>query len=293
MTFANLFKRTRIYLNRLHTCCSLTIQAYKLFDSGVWAKGAIGAANAGEAVTKVQSNEAVGGPRVVQEAPTDSSHVFPAQDKTYEQDQLSAMDFVWKAELHSFSLDVTKELAQTGGGAAGHGSIPGRLYQANTDRWLDILRHVKFPTPQYDPLYELLVIHALGRVGHFTEPADAGHNGHSGSHHSGGGAQRYSVAQLLRDIERTIDGTGDQARRAALQATWLPIAHGVAAVDRGDFATALSFLKGPMDASVLPKIGAGTCALCTENDFLSMKQNFGVLVCWRSYLLVIVTERRM
>jgi len=231
----------------------LVSQAYRIFDTHVWLKGSLGVGNAAGTTTRSAPYvppEAVDSEGHKLLAPP-SKHAFPNQDKTYEQDQLSAMDFLWKAELHSFTApemvaSLRNPSAVTPACAGSSLSVnlsPGALQQlqANDTRWLDILHHVKFPTAHYDPLFDVLVLHALGRCGWYQPNTST----------ASPSSVRYTVEQMISDIEQAVKQTGDPQRRMALEQSWLPVCYGVAAADRGEFDVALRHLQPVMDGSVL------------------------------------------
>lgn len=82
--------------------------------------------------------------------PLDPDLNFLKQDQTDSQDQLNALGLLWKMELRL-------------GIAAG---TPGGYRSAELDqRWANVISKITIPTPHWDPLFDILLIHGLGRVG--------------------------------------------------------------------------------------------------------------------------------
>lgn len=127
--------------------------------------------------------------------PIDDGRAFQRTDRSDVQDQLGALGLLLKFELRRGMYSDDNPLAS---------------------RWPNVLQHVVLPVRVLDPLHDVLVVHALVRLGRLDE-ADTAVN---------------------TTMHEYVEEQQDAARRNDLAVQWLGYARGVLAAGRGDWGTA-------------------------------------------------------
>ena len=125
----------------------------------------------------------------------DDGRAFQRTDRADVQDQLGALGLLLKYELRRGLYKEDNPLAS---------------------RWANVLEHLVLPVCVLDPLHDVLVVHALVRLGRLNEAETA-------------------VNTTMREY---VESQQDETRRNDLALQWLGYARGVLAAGRGDWQTA-------------------------------------------------------
>jgi tetratricopeptide (TPR) repeat protein len=131
--------------------------------------------------------------------PVNDDRAFACTDRLDVQDQLGALGLLLKYELRRNKYGQQNPLAS---------------------RWASVVEYVALPVRSLDPLHDVLVVHALTRLGRFDEAETA-------------------VNTTMRDY---IELQQEAARRDDLTVQWLGYARGVLAAGRGDWAGAADLI---------------------------------------------------
>lgn len=132
--------------------------------------------------------------------PVDDGRAFARTDRSDVQDQLGALGLLLKYELRREKYGEENPLVL---------------------RWANVLEYVVLPVRSLDPLHDVLVVHALTRLGRLDEAEAA-------------------VNTTMREY---VEAQQDAARRDALTVQWLGYARGVLAAGRGDWSAAADLIS--------------------------------------------------
>lgn len=136
--------------------------------------------------------------------------IFPKNDKKNMQDQLAAIDLLWKLEIRNKNYTTEGEEV---------------IRREEFDqRWKNLAGYVISRTDQhYDPLFDLLVLHTLGRSGH-----------------------KDIAGKMVEGMEKHAGNT-PLPRRQDLEEVWLPLAKAVIASNDQNFAETARMLQGLLE----------------------------------------------
>ncbi|CAA0121329.1 Uncharacterised protein [Halioglobus japonicus] len=132
-------------------------------------------------------------------APVGDGRAFARTDRADVQDQLGALGLLLKYELRRAVYGVDNPVAS---------------------RWASVLEYVALPVRSLDPLHDVLVVHALVRLGRLDEA-------------------EVAVNTTMREY---VEAQQDVSRRNDLTVQWLGYARGVLAAGRGDWGEAAELI---------------------------------------------------
>jgi hypothetical protein len=135
----------------------------------------------------------------------DDGRTFQRTDRNDVQDQLGALGLLLKYELRRDVYGNDNPVAS---------------------RWASVLKHVMLPVCVLDPLHDVLVVHALVRLGRLGEAETA----------------------VNTTMRKYVEAQQDATRRNDLAEQWLGYARGVLAAGHGDWDTASSLMMQALSA---------------------------------------------